>query len=177
GMKREDSLTLLQKMSGSSFDPKVVDFFTNHVIEFDQLIDAEDIQEQVPSENIDFLTSARPDAGLASDIMGAPDGSTGFRSITQAQREVFALHEIAQTIGSSLNMNDTVSLISNKLRAIVPFDTCIIFIVDDRLGRAVAMHVLGDHADLFARRRISIGDGITGWVIANARSMCNSSPE
>src|SRR5438309_7073377 len=47
GMKREDSLTLLQKMSGSSFDPKVVDFFTNHVIEFDQLIDAEDIQEQV----------------------------------------------------------------------------------------------------------------------------------
>src|SRR5216684_1798865 len=121
GMKREDSLTLLQKMSGTSFDPKVVDFFTNHVIEFDQLIDAEDIQEQVPSENIDFLTSARPDAGLASDILGSPDGSLGFRSITQAQREVFALHEIAQTIGSSLNMNDTVTLISNKLRAIVPF--------------------------------------------------------
>jgi len=68
----------------------------------------------------------------------------------QAQREVFALHEIAQTIGSSLNMNDTVSLVSNKLRAIVPFDTCIIFIVDDRLGKAVAIHVVGDHADLFA---------------------------
>jgi putative nucleotidyltransferase with HDIG domain len=65
GMKREDSLSLLQKMSASSFDPKVVDLFTKHVIAFDQLIDAEDIQEQVPSENIDFLTSARPDAGLA----------------------------------------------------------------------------------------------------------------
>jgi diguanylate cyclase (GGDEF)-like protein/putative nucleotidyltransferase with HDIG domain len=177
GMKREDSLNLLQKMSGSSFDPKVVDFFTDHVIEFDKLIDAEDIQEQVPSENIDFLTSARPDAGLASDIMGSPDGSLGFRSITQAQREVFALHEIAQTIGSSLNMHDTVTLVSNKLRAIVPFDTCIIFVVDDRSGKAIAVHVSGDHADLFSARRISVGDGITGWVIANARSMCNSSPE
>ena len=177
GMKREDSLTLLQKMSGSSFDPKVVDLFTKHVIEFDQLIDAEDIQEQVPSENIDFLNSARPDAGLASDILGSPDGSLGFRSITQAQREVFALHEIAQTIGSSLNMHDTVTLVSNKLRAIVPFDTCIIFVVDDRSGKAIAMHVVGDHADLFSARRISVGDGITGWVIANARSMCNSSPE
>ena len=177
GMKREDSLTLLQKMSGSSFDPKVVDFFTKHVIEFDQLIDAEDIQEQVPSENIDFLNTARPDAGLASDILGTPDGSLGFRSITQAQREVFALHEIAQTIGSSLNMHDTVTLVSNKLRAIVPFDTCIIFVVDDRSGKAIAMHVTGDHADLFSARRISVGDGITGWVIANARSMCNSSPE
>ena len=177
GMKREDSLSLLQKMSASSFDPKVVDLFTKHVIEFDQLIDAEDIQEQVPSENIDFLTSARPDAGLASDILGSPDGSLGFRSITQAQREVFALHEIAQTIGSSLNMHDTVTLVSNKLRAIVPFDTCIIFVVDDRSGKAIAMHVVGDHADLFSARRISVGDGITGWVIANARSMCNSSPE
>ncbi|MDX6304321.1 MAG: hypothetical protein QOI77_1290 [Blastocatellia bacterium] len=177
GMKREDSLALLQKMSGSSFDPKVVELFNQHVIEFDQLIDAEDIQEQVPSENIDFLTSARPDAGLASDIMGSPDSSLGFRSITEAQREVFALHEIAQTIGSSLNMNDTVTLISNKLRAIVPFDTCIIFIVDDRSGKAIAMHVVGEHADLFSARRISVGDGITGWVVANARSMCNSSPE
>jgi diguanylate cyclase (GGDEF)-like protein len=37
--------------------------------------------------------------------------------------------------------------------------------------------VVGDHADLFNARRISIGDGITGWVIANSRSMCNSSPE
>ena len=177
GMKREDSLSLLQKMSGSSFDPKVVELFNQHVIEFDKLIDAEDIQEQVPSENIDLLTSARPDAGLASDILGAPDGSLGFRSITEAQREVFALHEIAQTIGSSLNMHDTVTLISNKLRAIVPFDTCIIFVVDDRSGKAIAMHVVGDHADLFSARRISVGDGITGWVIANARSMCNSSPE
>jgi diguanylate cyclase (GGDEF)-like protein/putative nucleotidyltransferase with HDIG domain len=177
GMKREDSLALLQKMSGSSFDPKVVELFNKHVIEFDKLIDAEDIQEQVPSENIDLLTSARPDAGLASDILGSPDSSLGFRSITEAQREVFALHEIAQTIGSSLNMHDTVTLISNKLRAIVPFDTCIIFVVDDRSGKASAMHVVGDHADLFSTRRISVGDGITGWVIANARSMCNSSPE
>ncbi len=177
GMKREDSLALLQKMSASSFDPKVVELFHKHVIDFDKLIDAEDIQEQVPSENIDLLTSARPDAGLASDTLGAPDSSLGFRSITEAQREVFALHEIAQTIGSSLNMHDTVTLVSNKLRAIVPFDTCIIFIVDDRSGKAIAMHVVGDHADLFNARRISVGDGITGWVIANARSMCNSSPE
>src|SRR5437763_118187 len=177
GMKREDSLALLQKMSGTAFDPKVVVLFAKHVTEFDNLIARDDIQEQVDSENIDLLNKARPDAGLASDILGTPDDSQGFRSITQAQREVFALHEIAQTIGSSLNLQDTVTLVSNKLRSIVPFDTCVIFIVDDRSGKAIAMHVVGDHSDLFRLRRISIGDGITGWVIANSRSMCNSSPE
>lgn len=177
GMKREDSLALLQKMSGTSFDPRVVQLFVQHVAEFDALIGKEDIREQVASENIDLVTGTRPDAGLASDVLGSPDGASGFRSITQAQREVFALHEIAQTIGSSLNMHDTVTLISNKLRAIVPFDTCVIFIVDDRSGKAVAMHVVGDHSDLFRMRRINVGEGITGWVVANARSMCNSSPE
>src|SRR5207249_9863553 len=143
GMTRDDSLALLQKMSCSSFDPSVVNLFTKHVMQFDALINAQDIQEQVASENMDPTNSAKPDAGLASDVLGTPDNSLGFRSITQAQREVFALHEIAQTIGSSLNMHDTVTLVANKLRSIVPFDTCIIFIVDDRIGKAMAVHAAG----------------------------------
>src|ERR1043166_8689954 len=47
----------------------------------------------------------------------------------------------------------------------------------DRSGKAMAMHVVGDHKELFKLRRMNVGDGISGWVIANARSMCNSSPE
>jgi len=179
GMKREDSLALLRGMTGTAFDRGVVEKFIEHVEEFDRLIDAEDIQEQVTSERpvIDDHTKTRPDAGLASDVMGTPADDSGFRSITEAQREVFALHEIAQTIGSSLNLNDTVTLVSNKLKSIVPFESCTIFLVDERSGKAVAAHAAGEDAELFGRRRMNIGDGITGWVIANARSMCNSSPE
>jgi diguanylate cyclase (GGDEF)-like protein/putative nucleotidyltransferase with HDIG domain len=179
GMKREESLALLKSMARSAFDPRVVDVFIEHVEEFDRLIDAEDIQEQVAPEiaGHDYHTKTKPDAGLASNLVGAPDTDAGFRSITEAQREVFALHEIAQTIGSSLNLNDTVVLVSNKLRAIVPFDTCIIFLVDEKTGKAVAVHVAGEDAEIFSRRRMNVGDGITGWVIANARSMCNASPE
>jgi diguanylate cyclase (GGDEF)-like protein/putative nucleotidyltransferase with HDIG domain len=181
GMKRVDSLALLRNMMGSAFDPRVVEKFIEHVEEFDRLIDNEDIQEQVASErpSVDTETKTKPDAGLASDILGTPedDSSSGFRSISEAQREVFALHEIAQTIGSSLNLSDTVTLVANKLKAIVPFDSCIIFVVDERSGKATAAHAAGEDADLFSRRRMNVGDGITGWVIANSRSMCNASPE
>ena len=178
GMPREESLALLASMSGTAFDPKVVAIFTAHVEEFDKLIDSEDIQEQVSSkELVDNVTTTRPDAGLASDTLGTQADTSGFRSISEAQREVFALHEIAQTIGSSLSLQDTVTLVSNKLRAIVPFDTCIIFVVDERSGKAVAAHSAGEDAQLFAKRRMEVGDGITGWVIANGRSMCNASPE
>ncbi|MDT7542621.1 MAG: hypothetical protein QOE33_2525 [Acidobacteriota bacterium] len=174
GMKREDSLALLRRMASSSFDPRVVETFVGNIDFFDNLIAEQDISEQVASD--DEMTGARPDAGLASDILGAA-GDSGFRSIVEAQREVFALHEIAQTIGSSLNLTDTVTLVANKLRAIVPFETCAIFLVDERTGKAVAAHVAGEHAEVFARRRVTIGEGITGWVIANARSMCNTPPE
>ncbi|HUE80737.1 MAG TPA: diguanylate cyclase [Pyrinomonadaceae bacterium] len=179
GMTRDESLALLKSMANSAFDPRVVGIFVENVERFDALIDAEDIQEQVASDTMDadYGTTTAPDAGLASDILGSPHESSGFRSITEAQREVFALHEIAQTIGSSLNLNDTVALISNKLRAIVPFDTCIIFIVDEKSGKASAIHCAGEHAHFFNNRRMNVGDGITGWVIANARSMCNASPE
>jgi len=176
GMKREESLALLRSMVGTAFDPRVVEIFTKHVEEFDRLIDSHDIQEQVASTALaDTETRTKPDAGLAPDVLGVYEEMTGFRSISEAQREVFALHEIAQTIGSSLNLSDTVTLVANKLRAIVPFDTCVIYLVDDPSGKAIAAHVVGEEVEVFKRRRINIGDGITGWVIANSRSMCNAS--
>ncbi|HET6852681.1 MAG TPA: diguanylate cyclase [Pyrinomonadaceae bacterium] len=178
GMKREESLALLRSMVGTAFDPKVVEIFIKHVEEFDRMIDSQDIQEQVASSpEADNETSTKPDAGLASDVLGVFEEASGFRSISNAQREVFALHEIAQTIGSSLNLSDTVTLVANKLRAIVPFDTCVIYLVDEPSGKAIAAHVVGEEVEVFNRRRINIGDGITGWVIANSRSMCNASPE
>jgi len=178
GMKREESLALLRSMVGSAFDPKVVETFTRNVEEFDRLIGSKDIQEQVASTpSVDTETRTKPDAGLAPDILGVYEETSGFRSISEAQREVFALHEIAQTIGSSLNLSDTVTLVANKLRAIVPFDTCVIYLVDDPSGKAIAAHVVGEEVEVFKRRRINIGDGITGWVIANSRSMCNASPD
>src|SRR5215212_5254761 len=178
GMKREESLALLRSMVGSAFDPKVVETFIEHVEEFDRMIDLQDIKEQVASaQTEDTQTSTKPDAGLASDILGVAEEVSPFRSISEAQREVFALHEIAQTIGSSLNLSDTVTLVANKLKAIVPFDTCVIYLVDEPSGKAIAAHVVGEEVEIFNRRRITIGDGITGWVIANSRSMCNASPE
>src|SRR5260370_33905008 len=107
GMKREDSLALLQKMAASSFDPRLVDLFTKHVNEFDALIGQQDIGEQVASEHIDLGNKARPYAGVASDLLDSPDGSSGFRAITQPQLEVVALDELAPHLDSALHTNPT----------------------------------------------------------------------
>ena len=166
-------------MVGTAFDPKVVETFIEHVEEFDRMIDLQDIQgASCFDADRRYCKQARNPMRVWRPTFSASlEEIFAFRSISEAQREVFALHEIAQTIGSSLNLSDTVTLVANKLRAIVPFDTCVIYLVDDPSGKAIAAHVVGEEVELFKRRRINIGDGITGWVIANSRSMCNASPD
>ncbi|MGH9763586.1 MAG: diguanylate cyclase domain-containing protein, partial [Blastocatellia bacterium] len=38
------------------------------------------------------------------------------------------------------------------------------------------VHAIGRHAEVFARRRIPVNAGITGWVIQNQRPMFNTNP-
>ncbi|MBA3243103.1 MAG: diguanylate cyclase [Acidobacteria bacterium] len=177
GMQREDSLSQLRRLSGSSFDPQVVEKFVENIDYFDTLISMQDILEQVQADEQSDTKAPRADLELVHEGSNTFDNVSGFRSISEAQREVFALHEIAQTIGASLNLQDTATLITSKLRSITPFDTCIIYVVDEITGRVHASHVAGEHVEYFLHRSVAFGEGITGWVVANGRSMCSASPE
>jgi diguanylate cyclase (GGDEF)-like protein/putative nucleotidyltransferase with HDIG domain len=180
GMAREESLALLERMAGKSFDPEVVEVFVRNVGRFDRLISAEDLSEQVQqSKAVESQTESFSASQTESltDKADARGDSSGFRTIAEAQREVFALHEIAQTIGSTLNLQDTVALVAGKLRSIVPFDTCVIYVVNELSGRAESVYSVGALSEHFEGRRVQVGDGITGWVIANARTMSGAHPE
>ncbi|HZB43824.1 MAG TPA: HD domain-containing phosphohydrolase [Pyrinomonadaceae bacterium] len=177
GVPRHESLSLLERRAGTAFDPRVVETFVRHVEEFDALIDAADLREQamcttnVGPAKSEFLQAPAPGA------RGETEGPAGFRSISEAQREVFALHEIAHTVGRSLDLEDTFDLISGKLRAVMSFDTCVIHVLDEKSGSAYAAHVAGADEEYFSGRRVPVGRGVTGWVISNARSMRSASPE
>jgi diguanylate cyclase (GGDEF)-like protein len=175
GMSRDESLALLRRMAGRAFDPRVVSVFVESIDHFDSLISPQDIGEQVRPA----AEPAAGEVGLGADAELGPcaDGSSGFRSIADAQREVFALHEFAQAVGASLNLQDTAALVAARLRAVVPFDTCVIFAVEERTGRAEPVQAVGANSEFFSRRPVRVGEGITGWVIANARPMCAAHPE
>ena len=186
GMSRDESLALLQRMAGKAFDPALVAAFVENVARFDALIAPQDIGEQVWPAGVSLAgeSAARDskhgadsalvrDAALGRDA----DSSSGFRSIADVQREVFALHEFAQVVGASLNLQDTAALVAARLRAVVPFDTCVIFAVEEKAGCATPVHAAGENSEFFGARRVPVGEGITGWVIANARPMCAAHPE
>jgi diguanylate cyclase (GGDEF)-like protein/putative nucleotidyltransferase with HDIG domain len=177
GIGREESIALLRRESALSFDPLVVETFVKNVEAFDRMLSDDDAREQVRA-NVEDAGGARVvDESAAVRTRVPADGSSGFRSIAEAQREVFALQEMAQAIGSSLNLQDTAALVASRLAAIVPFDACVFFVADDRSGVAEPIYAAGEQAEFFSTRRIPAGEGITGWVIANARTMFDAAPE
>ncbi|MDT7690385.1 MAG: hypothetical protein QOE46_3144 [Acidobacteriota bacterium] len=177
GMSREESLALLKLMAGKSFDPVVVEVFVKHVDDFDALLSPEDLREQVHTQVANAHSAPAADIASPSEDVSQHDGAEGFRSIARAQREVAALHEIAQLIGSSLNLQDTAALVSAKLRAIVPYDACAIYALDEKTDKAAPVFATGEWAEFFNTRAVPVGEGITGWVIANARAMYMTPPE
>ena len=55
--------------------------------------------------------------------------SAVFDDIAVAHGEIYALYQIAQTMGTSLGVSDTMALIASKLTTLVPFSACTLFLI------------------------------------------------
>jgi diguanylate cyclase (GGDEF)-like protein len=85
------------------------------------------------------------------------------------------LYEIAQALGSSLGIADTMALISSKLSNIVPFSCCALYLYqeDDTLRCHFAT---GVDAAAIQQFTMSSGQGLAGWVARNRRPLINGRP-
>jgi diguanylate cyclase (GGDEF)-like protein len=99
-----------------------------------------------------------------------------YERIRSAHREVIALYDIAQTIGTSLDLRDTFAVFSARLEDIVNYTTCVLYLVRPDSTEVEASHVAGRDGDRFKGKSIPSGAGITGWVVANRHAMHNCDP-
>jgi diguanylate cyclase (GGDEF)-like protein len=59
----------------------------------------------------------------------------------------------------------------------VPFETCAVYLYDDLKGYATAAHVAGRNADALLNRCVAPGEGVTGFALANRRSITRIDPK
>jgi diguanylate cyclase (GGDEF)-like protein/putative nucleotidyltransferase with HDIG domain len=169
GMTLDEATALLLRGSGIHFDPVVVEQFIKHLPRFDAEIERLGLQHQPANY------STEPPIQLSEVDMGQTRerGSyIAYDQIKKAHREVYALYEIARTFGTSLNVEHTLEILVDKVGHVVPFDTCIVYFYDDQKGYATARHVAGKHVQKLAGRCIALGEGVTGFALAN-RSAVN----
>ena len=106
----------------------------------------------------------------------ATKGNTVFEDIALAHREIYALYEIAQTMGTSLGVADTMALIASKLSNLVPFSACALFLFDEDATRCAAASPPASKPTSIGTMMVRAGQGLAGWVARNRRPLVNARP-
>jgi diguanylate cyclase (GGDEF)-like protein/putative nucleotidyltransferase with HDIG domain len=168
GMNREAALELLRKGAHNHFDPQVVDLFIEHLPGFEAEISARGLDDQ-----IHVSTPLSPVASAEDEVSRARENVTfgAYDQIRNAHREVYALYEIARKFGSSLEVENTLSVLVDKVGHIVPFDSCAVYLYDEVKGYASTALAVGLNAEVLRARCVAPGEGVTGFALANRRAV------
>jgi diguanylate cyclase (GGDEF)-like protein/putative nucleotidyltransferase with HDIG domain len=169
-MSLEAAEALLREEAGKAFDPHAVERFIAVLPELRE--EARRAGEQAPSP--------APDDGGIHPAGPAPaadaDRSSVFDDIAHAHREIYALYQIAQTMGTSLGVSDTMALIASKLANLVPFSACALFLYHEAADTLHCRFATGVDADVIQPLAVRNGQGLTGWVARNRRPLVNARP-
>jgi diguanylate cyclase (GGDEF)-like protein len=165
------AIALLQQESGKALDPRVVDAFVRI------LPDLQRADERMESNAARIASAWRTDDRSAS-AGGVAKGTVPsvFDDIAVAHREIYALYQIAQSMGTSLGVADTMALISSKLMDLVPFSACGLFLYCDTTDSLQCRFATGTDSELIQQLSLRSGQGLTGWVARNRRPLVNARP-
>ncbi len=172
-MTHEAALALLQQEAGRALDPTVVVMFIKMLPE---MAEAAGAWETATPRRLSLESTSdlgRPAVGFQPETA---KGNTVFEDIALAHREIYALYEIAQTMGTSLGVADTMALISSKLTNLVPFSSCALFLYDEEAETLQCRFATGAEADVIGTMTVRGGQGLTGWVARNRRPLVNARP-
>jgi diguanylate cyclase (GGDEF)-like protein len=167
----EAAVALLKQEAGQALDPRVVDTFIRVLPEL--RVEAEKVDEQAPSFSMPFREADVP--GTPAEAPDRPRQSV-FDDIAVAHREIHALYEIAQAMGTSLGVADTMALIASRLANLVPFSACALFLYMEESETLCCRFATGADSELLQQLALKPGQGLTGWVARNKRPLVNARP-
>ena len=159
-ISREEACNILRACSGTKFDPRLVDLFLRNLPHFEAEIAAEGLGHDYPEE---------PEI--------AATGNASFvEQIKRANREVFTLYSLAREFSAALNLDETLNLFAAKISHFVPYDCCVIYLLDESGDFAEAVYATGRESDELVGKRIRIGEGATGYVLKKQKPVENVDP-
>ena len=153
-MAVDAAVSLIEQEAGKALDPRAVEAFLR------------------------VLPRVRDEAeGSGKTAVAARTAkSTVFDDIAVAHGEIYALYQIAQTMGTSLGVSDSMAHIASKLTTLVPFSACTLFLYDQATETLRCRFATGTDFELMQQLTLKNGQGLTGWVARNRRSLVNARP-
>src|SRR3990167_6619052 len=170
-MSFEAAIGLLQQEAGKALDPAVVEKFIDSLpsLQIEAAKLEQVIRRPVPDTG---PVVGQPATGLLPDAQK----KNVFDDIALAHREIYALYEIAQAMGTSLGVSDTMALITAKLSNLVPFSCAALFLFDEETETLRCRFATGVDSEIIQQVAVHSGEGLTGWVARNRRALVNARP-
>jgi len=176
-MPLERAMEIIAADSGKSFDPKVVEVLERRYVELEQMAHAQTWDKKRLSTNLKIDKGIAPAAGFeqsSPQVNGHRDTFDPLSSIAAARQEVQMLFELTQDLGNSLSLNETLSVVSVRLKRLVPYDSIAVYVVRDQ--KLMPEYVNGENFRLFSSLEIPVGEGLSGWVAQNRKPILNGNP-
>ena len=172
----DEAMQSIANESGTAFDPRVVEILQRRYLELERCASRD--LDAARRDSLSFsltVEQGKPGAGFAQDAPHRREGQTDFlSSIASARQEAHTLFELSQDLGSSLSLDETLSLVAMRLRKLVPYDSIVAFTLKGAM--LVPEFVSGDNFRALSSLEIPVGTGLCGWVAQNVKPIINGNP-
>lgn len=174
-----EAMEKVKEKSGTWFDPSIVAILEDRYIELERLAQMSE-DTAVPSglsKSVRVERGHAPAAGFerTDPTHGFSDNADFLSSIASARQEAQTMFELSQDLGISLSLSETLSVLSMRLRRMIPYDSIAVFV--NRNGWLLPELVSGDNFRALSSLKVRVGEGLCGWVAENSKPIVNGNPE
>jgi diguanylate cyclase (GGDEF)-like protein/putative nucleotidyltransferase with HDIG domain len=173
----DQAMAVIASESGKAYDPEVIAVLERRYEELEKLARANPAIRRKLARDVKVERGLAPASGFEAVTQSGDETKqegTFLAQIAGARQEAQVLFELAQELGNSLSLNETLSLLAERLRPIVPYDAIAIY--ECRDDRLFPVYVSGTDRALFASLEIPVGEGLSGWVAQNRKPIINGNP-
>jgi diguanylate cyclase (GGDEF)-like protein len=164
---REEAVRLLQRESGRQYDPEIVRVFLEKLPTF---------ETEVTEMNASALAVTAIQAASPRALPPAEDPATALQEIRRAHQEGTELLYLAQTLSSTLNLEEAVAIIISRISRLITFDTGAIYLCDETGLTAYVAGAVGVYADKLRGHEALVGHGTIGQALATEQPTYSSVP-
>jgi diguanylate cyclase (GGDEF)-like protein/putative nucleotidyltransferase with HDIG domain len=173
------AMAKVKEKSGTWFDPQVVAILESRYIDLERMA-----QMTEDTEGLRGLSrTLRVERGLApatgfertEPSHGPVENADFLTSIASARQEAQTMFELSQDLGVSLSLSETLSVLSMRLRRMIPYDSIAVFV--NRNGWLLPELVSGENFRVLSSLKVRVGEGLCGWVAENCKPIVNGNPQ
>jgi diguanylate cyclase (GGDEF)-like protein/putative nucleotidyltransferase with HDIG domain len=176
-MPLDRAMDRVKERAGTWFDPKIVEVLERRYVDLERI--AQRYEDGfVPcgfSKDLRVERGVAPAAGFEKWADNSQNDSDFLTSIASARQEAQAMFDLSQDLGNSLSLSETLSVLSMRLRKLVPYDSIAVFV--NRNGWLLPELVSGENFRVLSSLNIRVGEGLCGWVAENCKPIINGNPE